>query len=90
MATHFISSLLNLLTTSSTSPSCVTSTFLSGLIERAIFMSRGKGALRRLLGSRPSCGSVLPLAFILGDVVGECGRFVILQIQVIMLMSGRK
>jgi hypothetical protein len=39
-------------------------------------MSSGRGALRRLLGSRPSCGSVSPLVCIASGVSGECGRFV--------------
>ena len=59
--THGLSSPFKPLTTSKTSPSSITSTFLSGFMARATFRSSGKGALRRLLGSRPSVGSAMLL-----------------------------
>jgi hypothetical protein len=60
-ATHGLSSPFKPLTTSKTSPSSITSTFLSGFMARATFRSNVKGALRRLLGSRPSVGSAMLL-----------------------------
>ena len=45
-------------------------------------MSSGKGALRRLLGSRPSCESVQLLICIVYGVPGECGRFVMEETEV--------
>lgn len=59
--THGLSSPFKPLTTSKTSPSSITSTFLSGFMARATFRSSGEGALRRLLGSRPSVGSAMLL-----------------------------
>ena len=77
--THGFSSPLILLTTSSTSPSSITLMFFSGFIASATLTSSGKGALRRLLGSRPSCDSVSPVELMVEIWIGESGLFVMLE-----------